>query len=65
MHNTGLNTAWLVDLHTLRWSPLAALPVGDSVLGAAACDGKGHVYLVRGASDPNHPTADFWQLTVN
>ena len=64
-HNTGLNTVWLVDLHTLRWNPLASLPVGDSVLGAAACDGRGHVYLVRGASDPSHPTADFWQLTVN
>jgi N-acetylneuraminic acid mutarotase len=65
MHDTGLNTAWLVDLHTLRWSPLASLPVGDSVLGSAACDGMGHVYLVRGASDPSHPTADFWQLTLN
>ncbi len=63
-HNNGLDTAWLVDIHTMRWTPLTQLPTGSSVLGAAASDGQGHVFLVRGASDPSQPTADFWELTV-
>ncbi len=63
-HNKGLDTAWLVDIHTMKWTPLAQLPTGSSVLGAAASDGQGHVFLVRGASDPSQPTADFWELTV-
>ena len=64
VHNKGLDTAWLVDIHTLKWTPLAQLPTGASVLGAATSDGQGHVFLVRGASDPSQPTADFWELTV-
>lgn len=63
-HKKGMAQVWLVDLHSLRWTPLALLPVGGSVMGAAASDGNGHVYLERGASDPSRPTADFWQLTV-
>jgi len=63
-HKQGLHETWLVDMHTHHWTPLAPLPRGGSVLGAAACDGHGHVYLVRGASDPSHPTADFWLLTI-
>ena len=62
--NKGLDTAWLVNIHTMKWTPLAQLPTGSSVLGAAASDGQGHVFLVRGASDPSQPTADFWELTV-
>ncbi len=63
-HTRGLASAWLVDIHTLKWTPLAQLPTGSSVLGAATSDGQGHVFLTRGASDPSQPTADFWQLTV-
>ncbi len=63
-HNKGLDSAWLVNMHTLKWTPLAQLPTGGSVLGAAASDGQGHVFLVRGASDPSQPTADFWELTA-
>jgi serine/threonine protein kinase len=63
-HKQGLNETWLVDLHSHLWIPLAPLPGGGSVLGTAACDGHGHVYLVRGASDPSHPTADFWLLNI-
>lgn len=62
---TGMKQVWLVDLRTLRWQQLAPLPPGGSVLGAAACDGRGHLYLERGGSDPDHPTADFWELTVS
>ena len=64
IHNKGQDSAWLVDLHTMKWTPLAQLPTGSSVLGAAASDGQGHVFLVRGASDPSQPTSDFWELTV-
>ena len=64
IHRRGQAQAWLVDLHTLRWTPLTSLPIGGSVMGAAASDGNGHVYLVRGASDPSRPTSDFWQLTL-
>ncbi len=63
-HERVLGQSWLVDLQTLRWQPLAALPTGGSLLGAAACDGEGHAFLVRGANDAGHPTADFWGLTI-
>ena len=62
---TGMMQVWLVDLQTLHWQQLAPLPTGDSVLGAAVCDGQGHLYLERGGSDLNHPTPDFWELTVS
>jgi len=64
MHKKGLGQVWLVDVHTLKWTPLAQLPTGGSVLGAATSDGQGHVFLVQGASDPSQPTADFWELTI-
>jgi serine/threonine protein kinase len=63
-HKRPLGQAWLLNLPGLRWTPLAALPAGGSVLGSAACDGAGHVYLARGANDPSKPTRDFWQLTL-
>ncbi len=63
-HKKGLDTVWLVNIHTMKWTPSAQLPTGGTVLGAAASDGQGHVFLVRGASDPSQPTADFWELTV-
>lgn len=62
--NQSLATTWLFDLHTLKWQALASLPGGGSVLGAAACDGDGHVYVTRGANDPAQPTADFLELTL-
>jgi serine/threonine protein kinase len=62
--HTGRNQAWLVNLHTLRWTGLRPLPAGPSLLGAAACDGHNRAYLVRGASDPAHPTNDFWRLSL-
>src|SRR5258708_4983506 len=62
--NKPLGQVWLLDIPGLHWTPLAALPVGGSVLGTAACDGAGHVYLSRGANDPRSPTRDFWQLTL-
>lgn len=61
-HN--LTTAWLFDLHTLKARPLAATPNGGTALGAAACDGHGHVYVIRGTNTPQQPTRDFWQLSV-
>ncbi len=64
VHNTAMDQSWLLDLQTLHWTPLAPLPSGGSLLGASACDGQGHVFLVRGATDPTHPTADFWELRV-
>ena len=64
IHNTSLNRAWLVDLRTLQWKALPPLPSGGSLLGTAACDGMGHVYLERGANNPSHPTADFLELTI-
>ncbi len=60
----GRTQSWLVDLHTLHWTALNDLPTGGSILGAAASDGKDHIYLVRGASDPNLPTGDFWEMTI-
>jgi hypothetical protein len=64
VHNKPLEQAWLLDIPGLHWTPLSALPAGGSVLGTAACDGAGHVYVSRGATDPNSPTRDFWQLTL-
>ena len=64
VHDTAMDQSWLLDLQTLHWTPLAPLPSGGSLLGASACDGQGHVFLVRGATDPTHPTADFWELRV-
>jgi N-acetylneuraminic acid mutarotase len=63
-HDTGLAQTWLIDLHKLSWTALTGIPTGGSVLGAAACDGQGHVFLVRGASDPNTPTQDFLQMSI-
>jgi serine/threonine protein kinase len=60
----SFNTAWLLNLQTFQWQPLAPLPGGGSVLGTAACDGKGHVYVTRGANNPAKPTADFLKLTL-
>ena len=57
-HNKPYNQSWLFNVHTLQWTPLAPLPNGGSLLGAAACDGNGHIYLARGANDPTLPTAD-------
>ena len=63
--NITLDNSWLIDLNTLHSMPLATLP-GGSRLGAAAYDGAGHVYLVRGASNnANAPTQDFWRLSLS
>jgi serine/threonine protein kinase len=63
-HATTLATAWQVTLSTLGWQQLPSLPSGGSLLGAAACDGQGHVFLERGASTGGSPTADFLELTT-
>ncbi len=62
--NRSFNTAWLLNLQTLQWQPLAPIPAGGSVLGTASCDGNGHVYITRGANNPAKPTADFLELTL-
>ena len=62
--NTSLGQVWLLDPHTLRWQPLAPVPGGGALLGTAACDGAGHVYVTRGANNPSKPTADFLELTL-
>jgi N-acetylneuraminic acid mutarotase len=59
-----LGQSWLVDLYTLRWQALAPLPSGGSLLGTAACDGQGHVFVVRGANASETPTTDFLMLTI-
>ncbi len=64
VHTSSLDQAWLLDLHTMRWTRLAPVPGGGSLLGTAACDGSGHVFLTRGANDPSSPTADFLELTI-
>lgn len=64
VHNSSLNTVWQLDLQTLQWQALTALPGGGSELGTAACDGAGHVYVTRGASTPTRPTRDFLELTL-
>src|SRR5579872_1312771 len=38
VHGKSLDQTWLFNLHTLQWTPLAPLPSGGSLLGAAACD---------------------------
>ena len=63
VHASARTTAWLVTLNTLNWTALPALP-GGSQLGAAACDGAGHVFLERGGNNSGHPTADFLELTL-
>ena len=60
----ALNTTWRLNLQSLQWQPLAALPNGGSVLGTAVCDRHGHVYVSRGANDPTKPTRDFLELTL-
>lgn len=62
--NQTAGQTWLVDLHTLHWTPATSIPSGGSYLGAAACDGAGHTYLSRGANDPSAPTPDFWELSL-
>ena len=63
-HDTGTQSTWLLDLHTLKWRSLVDLTIGGSVLGAAACDGKGHVFLERGTNNPRIPTSDYWEMVV-
>lgn len=64
IHDSGTNNAWLLDLHTLKWRSLADLPIGGSVLGVAACDDNGHLFLERGTNNPKIPTSDYWEMTV-
>ncbi len=63
-HDSSLNSVWQLNVQTLRWSALASLPGGGSILGTASCDGNGHVYLTRGAASPLKPTTDFLELTL-
>ncbi len=63
-HNQTLNTVQQLDLTTLNWQKLPALPNGGSLLGTAVCDGNGHVYVTRGANNPAKPTSDFLELTL-
>lgn len=63
-HDTGSNQVWLVDLNTLKWAHEPNLPTGGSVFGGAASDGQSNVFLLRGASNPSQPTADFWELAL-
>jgi N-acetylneuraminic acid mutarotase len=63
-HDKGLSQGWLVDLTMLSWTPLSTLPFGGSILGAAACDEAGHVFMERGGDDQFHPTPDFWELAL-
>ena len=60
----GLNTVWLFDMHTLKARTLASMPGDGSILGAAVCDNQGHVYVLRGTSNPQKPTRDFLELFV-
>ncbi len=63
-HDAGNKNTWLIDLQTLQWRPLVDLTIGGSVLGAAACDGKGHIFLERGTNNPHLPTSDYWEMVV-
>ncbi len=63
-HNQSLDTVQLLDLSSLNWQTLPALPNGGSLLGTAVCDGQGHVYVTRGANNPKKPTSDFLELTL-
>ena len=62
--SASLSKVWLLDLSTLRWQTLASVPGGGALLGTAACDGNGHVYVTRGAISPTRPTPDFLELTL-
>ena len=62
--NTGSNSTWLLNTQTLDWQKLSPLPRSGSLLGAATCDGNGHLFLTRGAETLKKPTQDFWMLTV-
>jgi N-acetylneuraminic acid mutarotase len=64
IRNTGLNSTWLFNTRTLDWQKLSPLPASGSLLGAATCDGNGHLFLTRGAETLKKPTQDFWMLTV-
>ncbi len=64
-HGAGSNSVWLVDLNTLKWTHGPNLPNGGSVFGSAASNGQGNIFLLRGASDPSKPTADFLKLTLS
>ncbi len=64
-HGAGSNQVWLVDLNTLKWTHEPNLPNGGSVFGSAASDGQGNIFLLRGASDPSKPTADFLELALS
>jgi hypothetical protein len=63
-HAIASTAAWLVTLNTLNWTALPALPGGGSLLGAAACDGAGHVFLERGGNNSGRTTADFLELML-
>ncbi|HTI14068.1 MAG TPA: protein kinase [Dictyobacter sp.] len=63
-HQSGSTDVWLFNSRTFQWKQLSAFPAGKSVLGTASCDGHGHAYLTRGASDPHNPTTDFWRATI-
>lgn len=63
VYQSSLSSVWLFHLAGLSMQPLGFLS-GGSVLGTASCDGRGHVYLSRGANDPAKPTADFLELTL-
>ena len=63
-HNSSLAHSWLLDLKTLHASALPDIPNGGSLLGTAACDTQGHLYLLRGTREPGVPTSDFMQLTL-
>lgn len=63
-HNQTLQTVRQFNLASLTWQTLPSLPNGGSWLGTAACDGRGHVYITRGANNLNQPTSDFLELTL-
>lgn len=64
VHKNGLRHAWVFNPRTLHWQDLPVPPFGGSVFGAAACDAEGHIFVERGASDPQSPTRDFWELVL-
>lgn len=63
-HNIVLSSTWLVTLPALSWQKLPDMPPGGSLLGAAACDSQGHMFLERGANNAGQPTGDYLELTV-
>lgn len=64
-HNAALAQVWRLTLRTLNWQALPTLLSGGSQLGAAACDGKGNIYLERGANSAGKPTSDFLELSLS